>query len=81
MYQDSWVADNGWGTCDADWTQTGVGWRIHRDDIRFTPNQPPAATEEESTTVEEEEVVCAVKKDDNTETGKIRAQMGARARC
>jgi len=37
-HKDSWTADNGTGTCDADWTKQADGsWKIHSDKITFTP--------------------------------------------
>lgn len=42
-HTDSWVADNGTGTCDADWTKQADGsWKIHRDKISFIPKDPNA---------------------------------------
>merc|ERR1712086_508865 len=40
-HKDSWTADNGTGTCDADWTKQADGsWKIHSDKITFTPTDP-----------------------------------------
>jgi len=37
-HTDTWVADNGTGTCDADWVQVGSSWKIEKAAITFTPN-------------------------------------------
>ena len=59
-HQDTWSADNGTGSCDAEWVQVaGGGWKISRDAILFTPAAAEAEAEEGGTTVVEMRVEAA----------------------
>jgi hypothetical protein len=44
VHKDTWVADNGTGSCKAVWARVDGNWMITKEEITFVPSKPPSVS-------------------------------------